>query len=191
MREGNNEGQKGFNKIKSRCSEAGKAGFHYVWIDTCCIDTTSSAELSEAINSMYRWDQQAEICFASLSDVVSAYDLAGSVWFTRGWTLQELIAPATVKFYNYHWQFIGTKHGLQKQIGATAGIPLRASRGASPGTCSVARRMSWASHRTTRRKEDIAYCLMGLFDVNTCPCFMANGQKQRGSHLNALATHLL
>lgn len=88
---GNAEGKLGYLKIKRCCQEVAKAGVRYVWIDTCCIDKTSSAELSEAINSMYRWYQQAVICYAYLSDIQSVDDLAGSAWFTRGWTLQELI----------------------------------------------------------------------------------------------------
>jgi len=85
------ESKLGYLKIKQCCEVAEEAGFQYAWIDTCCIDKTSSAELSEAINSMYRWYKKAAICYAYLSDVDSADDLKDSLWFTRGWTLQELL----------------------------------------------------------------------------------------------------
>src|SRR5256714_4011235 len=100
----------GYKKIKNSCARAARDGFDYIWIDTCCIDKSSSAELSEAINSMYRWYHQAEVCYAYLADVpseafknVTDYvdsEFSESRWFTRGWTLQELIAPSTVIFLN-------------------------------------------------------------------------------------------
>lgn len=101
--------KKGYDKIKQCCAIARAGGYEYVWIDTCCIDKTSSAELSEAINSMYYWYQEAEICYAYLADVPSKRQFADSRWFTRGWTLQELIAPSTVIFLDEIWCKLGTK----------------------------------------------------------------------------------
>jgi hypothetical protein len=86
----------GFAKVEGACSLAASQGYDYIWIDTCCIDKSSSAELSEAINSMYRWYQWAKVCYAYLVDVQNPNQLEESKWFTRGWTLQELIAPSRV-----------------------------------------------------------------------------------------------
>lgn len=158
--------KKGFAKIKHASEEAQKMNLQYLWVDTCCIDKSSSAELSEAINSMYRWYAQAEICFAYLSDVDSMENLAASMWFTRGWTLQELIAPKAIRFYNKVWRFFGSKAGLQDRLSSIARIPVGILRGQKLTTCSVAQRMSWAADRVTTRLEDMAYCLMGLFEVN-------------------------
>jgi hypothetical protein len=104
--------KKGFRKIEGCCHKAKSDHLDFVWIDTCCINKDSSAELSEAINSMYRWYQQAKICYAYLSDVqaVDSYRLRESLekskWFKRGWTLQELIAPKTMLFYDCNWHVL-------------------------------------------------------------------------------------
>jgi hypothetical protein len=160
-----------------------QAGFEYVWIDTCCIDKERSAELSEAINSMYRWYKEAQVCIAYLADVPSEDSprslysaLAMSRWFTRGWTLQELIAPPTVKFYGRDWREIGTKWSLQKIISEVTGIPVEVLTTGDLRDISVAQRMSWASRRETTRHEDLAYCLMGLFDVNM-PILYGEGER--------------
>ncbi|KIN08824.1 hypothetical protein OIDMADRAFT_188507, partial [Oidiodendron maius Zn] len=156
------------NKIKQCCVQARKEGFGYVWVDTCCIDKTSSAELSEAINSMFRWYKEAVLCYVYLEDFSLLRDrLKPCKWFTRGWTLQELIAPPVVEFYDTHWVRFGTRMSLQMVISALTRIPvpmLTASKALQD--YSVAVRMSWASRRNTTRLEDRAYCLMGLFDVN-------------------------
>lgn len=164
----------GYLKIERCCAIAAQDGFEYAWVDTCCIDKTSSSELSEAINSMYRWYQEAEICYAYLTDVSSQTDpstpavgLASSRWFSRGWTLQELIAPSNVIFYATDWNDIGTKRSLRKAITDITGIHAEALLpDKDPQVFSVAQRMSWAAQRETTRSEDLAYCLMGLFGVN-------------------------
>ena len=107
----------GYEKISRCCEKAATGGFEYAWVDTCCIDKSSSSELSEAINSMYRWYRNAEVCYVSLSDVPHDYEsldlFKRSRWFTRGWTLQELIAPSMVIFFDSDWEEIGTKSSLQ------------------------------------------------------------------------------
>ncbi|KAM0424411.1 hypothetical protein ACHAPT_010332 [Fusarium lateritium] len=140
----------------------------YAWVDTCCIDKTSSAELSESINAMFRWYQQAQCCFAFLQDV--AFDeleqFEKSRWFTRGWTLQELLAPATVDFFDKDWRFIGSKVDLGERISQRTNIDIETLRTGNMSEASVFQKMSWASSRQTTRLEDIAYCLLGIFDIN-------------------------
>lgn len=174
----------GYEKIRSSCKQAAAHGLDYVWIDTCCIDKSSSAELSEAINSMYPWYQKAKICYAYLADVptnVNTHDLnsafAKSRWFRRGWTLQELIGPENLIFFSRDWIEIGTKLTLKDVLAQITGINVGIlTRAKKLESASVALRMSWACHRETTRKEDIAYCLMGLFDVNM-PMLYGEGEK--------------
>lgn len=176
--------REGWKKIKRCCQQALAEGFKYCWIDTCCIDKKSSAELSEAINSMYRWYKGASICYVYLSDVSAAPhskeldgELKGSRWFTRGWTLQELIAPYYVKFFGRDWIQIGTKVTLCGELTKITGIDMNTLLNPeNVHSESIARRMSWASHRSTTRTEDIAYCLLGLFDVNM-PLLYGEGDK--------------
>ena len=159
--------KKGYEKIKGCCSIAAANRFEYVWIDTCCIDKTSSAELSEAINSMYRWYQEAEVCYVYLADVPSKKSFLESRWFTRGWTLQELIAPSMVIFLDEGWKELGTKETLRQDISDFTGIPVSMLSGDEDlETFSIAQRMSWAAKRETSRTEDRAYCLMGIFGIN-------------------------
>ena len=178
---------RGWNKVLKACETARKCSpaLKYIWIDTCCIDKNSSAELSEAINSMFQWYQAAEVCFAYLENVESAtlktmtlFDgLKTAKWFRRGWTLQELIAPNTVTFFSNDWDIIGTRLSLSNQISSITGISINVLM--EPKllpTISVARRMSWAAERETTRREDIAYCLMGIFNVNM-PLLYGEGDK--------------
>ncbi len=174
----------GYEKIRSCCKQAAAHDLGYIWIDTCCIDKSSSAELSEAINSMYPWYQKAKICYAYLADVpknVNTHDLnsafAKSRWFRRGWTLQELIGPLNLIFFSRDWIEIGTKLTLKDVLAQITGINVGILTGAKKlESASLALRMSWACHRETTRKEDIAYCLMGLFDVNM-PMLYGEGEK--------------
>jgi hypothetical protein len=201
--------KKGYSKVEGCCRQAKKDGFEYVWMDTCCIDKRSTAELSEAINSMFNWYCHAQVCFVYLSDVggndnIEANDSAfrKSVWFTRGWTLQELLAPADVKFFASDWKLLGSKSGLYNlissiaDIDATALIRTAEERSADPtkaisdvqkvlGEFSIARRMSWASKRKTTRVEDIAYCLLGIFNVNM-PLIYGEGSKAFGRLQDAI-----
>jgi hypothetical protein len=169
----------GYKKIEACCAQATRDGFDYVWIDTCCIDKSSSAELSEAINSMYRWYEDSAVCYAYLADVPNDVDLiiqhkkfCESRWFTRGWTLQELIAPITIEFYSSQWYSqgqeasLGTKRSLQNYISQATRIPINALQGLDSKSYSIAQKMSWASYRETTRVEDRAYCLLGLFNIN-------------------------
>ncbi|KAF6816344.1 hypothetical protein CSOJ01_02967 [Colletotrichum sojae] len=166
----------GYKKIFGAARLAKAAGLHYVWVDTCCIDKTSSAELSESINSMFQWYQNAIVCFVYLSDVIGV-DLNSpdstfrhSRWFTRGWTLQEVIAPREVKFFDKGWGYIDSKQSSTSFCALLANIT-GISKQVLVGTAlltdvSVANKMRWAAMRQTTRLEDTAYCLLGLFNVN-------------------------
>ena len=174
----------GYAKIRYACQDALQRGLEYVWVDTCCIDKTSSAELSEAINSMFRWYRNAKVCYAYLADVPAGDDVnlpqsnfARSRWFSRGWTLQELLAPSELYFFSSNGRLLGTKHDLSKPISDITGIGEKFLTGeARLSQASIARRMSWASRRETTRTEDIAYCLLGIFGISM-PLLYGEGQK--------------
>ncbi|KAH9943273.1 HET-domain-containing protein [Epithele typhae] len=161
-------------KVRDCCIQAEKDGYEWVWIDTCCIDKDSSTELSEAINSMFIWYLHAEVCYAHLSDVPSgerARDwlpaFCRARWHRRGWTLQELLAPALVVFFSSDWKRLGTKNELADHLTGITSIPSSILTRQIPfSNIPVATRMTWAAQRTTTRLEDEAYCLLGLFDIH-------------------------
>lgn len=166
-----------FYKVQSAASRALADGYDYIWIDTCCIDKTSSAELSEAINSMFTWYSASEICYVYLADC-EVHNLqnerakarfASSEWWQRGWTLQELIAPRNLVFFSLDWVEIGRKRDLDlaAEISKITRIDVNVLNDTIPlDSVSVAQRMSWAANRITSRIEDIAYSLMGIFAVD-------------------------
>ena len=157
--------KKGFAKLKGFCDLAASMGYCYGWDDTCCINKGDTSELSEAINSMYRWYQGSSVCIVYLEDVPEK-SMMNSAWFDRGWTLQELIAPAAAEFYDRDWNHIQSKSHLLTELCSKTGIPEDVLAGrASPSQCSIAQRMSWAAERETTRVEDRAYCLLGIFEV--------------------------
>jgi len=179
----------GYRKILQSCEQAQKDGYGWLWVDTCCIDKRSSAELSEAINSMYRWYENAKVCYAYLHDVPDPWfptvsddekypDFGGwPEWFSRGWTLQELIAPSNVQFFNKNWKSIGDKRTLAPTLVGITGIPAHIlTYGLCGNRPCVAQIVSWAANRMTTRVEDRAYSLMGLLDVNM-PMLYGEGKK--------------
>jgi hypothetical protein len=176
--------KRGYAKILKTCELAQRSGLRYAWVDTCCIDKSSSAELSEAINSMFHWYRKSVVCYAWLSDLPAdkpskprSDAIKDCRWFTRGWTLQELIAPRTVEFYDAAWNLRGTKAGLKYLLTDITNIPGNVLESPeSLHTLSVARRMSWLSERKTTRTEDMAYCLLGIFDVNM-PLLYGEGKR--------------
>ncbi|KAL7622639.1 hypothetical protein AAE478_008152 [Parahypoxylon ruwenzoriense] len=209
-----------FRKIATTCQIALEHGLGYVWVDTCCIDKSSSAELSEAINSMFSWYKGATLCFvflwdftafpiSMLAEMVASSNAQQSLegqlggfhrdppqmtskeieirdrvkkglgscrWFSRGWTLQELIAPSRINFYDKDWNFFGSKLQLASVLSWITGIDLSVLQGRPLEDILVGRRMSWASNRTTTRVEDMAYCLLGIFDINM-PLLYGEGKK--------------
>ncbi|KAI1028299.1 hypothetical protein LB503_002113 [Fusarium chuoi] len=174
----------GMTKVKGCCRQAKKDNLKHAWIDTCCIDKESSKELDEAINSMFQWYRRAAKCYTYMADVPHEQDIwestsrfSTSSWFTRGWTLQELLAPAEIHFFDETWSLIGTKEELASEIEDITGISRKFLLGwVDFHQASVAQRMSWASKRMTRRDEDIAYCLLGIFNV-TMPMIYGEGRK--------------
>lgn len=158
---------KGYQKILGSAAVAKEHGYDFIWVDSCCIDKSSSAELSEAINSMFQWYGGSGQCYVYLSDVNDLEDLSKSQWFRRGWTLQELLAPENVVFYNCEWIRLGTKADLSREISIITGISEKVLLGQVVLSEILAcNKMAWASERITTRPEDMAYCLMGLFDIN-------------------------
>lgn len=155
----------------------GRKSVDYAWVDTCCIDKTSSADLSEAINAMFRWYADAEFCVVYLEDYRESGNFPHCRWFTRGWTLQELLAPGHVYFFDFMWRLIGTKETLLTSISEITKIPPLLIGGPRAWAhVSIAQKMSWAANRQTTRIEDRAYSLMGIFDVNM-PLLYGEGEK--------------
>ncbi|KAH7305364.1 hypothetical protein BKA65DRAFT_560173 [Rhexocercosporidium sp. MPI-PUGE-AT-0058] len=174
-----NKGKAGYGKIQFCGEQARRDGLQYFWLDTCCIDKSNAVELQEAINSMFRWYRDATKCYVYLPDVsrprtdpadesnddwVSIF--RKSEWFRRGWTLQELIAPASVDFFSKEGELLGNKVSLEQHIGEVTGIPTKALRGSPLSDFSVDERLSWAASRETFRQEDKAYSLLGIFNIN-------------------------
>lgn len=168
----------GFAKLAFCAKMAAYNGLQHFWADVACIDKSSSAELSEAINSMFRWYKEAARCYVYMSDVTmdpfnihSARErrtggFRESRWFTRGWTLQELIAPASVYFYSREEHLLGTRSSLNHEIHEVTGIPLKVLQERSMDGFTADERLSWALGRETTREEDMAYALLGLMDIH-------------------------
>jgi hypothetical protein len=169
----NGRSKAGRRKIVFCGEQAARDGLRYFWVDTCCIDKRDPSELTEAINSMFRWYRDAAKCYAYLSDVATSAiepktcqsaweaDFRSSIWFTRGWTLQELLAPSWVVFYSSQYKELGDKMSLAHAIHETTGIPVLALDGQALDTFSVTERMAWAAKWQTTKEEDGAYCLLG------------------------------
>lgn len=219
--------RKGWAKLKRYCDRAAKDGWAWAWMDTCCIDKTSTADTQEAIHAMFRWYQDAGICYVYLEDVdvhralghrgrgndddrdeqekknpMGVFDhgldlgpldldeivgrgniadpnsfahkalrhsVVDAKWFTRGWTLQELLAPHYLVFLDQDWRRIGTRENWAAEIMEASGIEARYLTSFDPTeftSCSIAMRLSWASRRETTLEEDEAYSLLGLFGIS-------------------------
>ncbi len=161
-------------KVRDACAFARRHGYSYLWIDSCCIDKTSSSELSESINSMFQWYAGAAVCYTFLADVPPGEDPDAdgsrfrlSRWFTRGWTLQELVAPSELLFLSSDWELVGSKRQLATLVEAISGVDREALLREKPlNKFSVAQRLSWAAQRETTRIEDRAYSLLGIFGIS-------------------------
>ena len=185
LAKGGGKHKPGYKKIRFCGEQAQQDGLQYFWVDTCCIDKSDKAELSLAIQSMFRWYQNATKCYVYLSDVLTEQREAGgfstdftwepafrsSRWFTRGWTLQELLAPSIVEFFSQEWKKLGDKMSLNSLINKVAGIPYKALDGAPLSRFSVDERLRWKGDRQTKREEDAWYSLSGIFDVEIAPAY--------------------
>lgn len=162
----------GFIKLRNFCQKAREYGCRLAWSDTCCIDKRSSAELDEAIRAMFKWYRNADICIVFLADSLSISDFPQEVWFQRGWTLQELLAPPRIKFYGKHWDQLSRSrndkedHSMLEALSQVTGISRQNLLYFSPGLVDVREKMIWASKRRTTRMEDIAYSLIGILDIS-------------------------
>ncbi|TRX93517.1 hypothetical protein FHL15_005489 [Xylaria flabelliformis] len=177
----------GYKKIRFCAEQAKKDQLEFFWVDSCCIDKSSSAELTEAINSMFDWYHKADKCYAYLSDVskhpwIWKQKFKKSRWFTRSWTLQELLAPASVDFFSKEWKPLGNRNVLQKEIRNITGIPVQALQGTPLSMFTIKERMLWAEKRRAKREEDEAYSLLGLFDVHI-PLIYGEGRENAFARL--------
>ena len=180
MVEGSGQGKAGYEKIKFCGEQTARDGLRYFWVDSCCIKKSSDSELSESLNSMFRWYYRAEKCYVYLSDVSirkrkrrdenmqNTWEQAfrKSKWFTRGWTLQELLAPSSVEFFTREGKRLGDKQSLEQQIHEITGIPISALRGSALSQFGADQKLDWAKNRKTTREEDWAYSLMGIFEIS-------------------------
>ncbi|KAK0730941.1 NACHT domain-containing protein [Lasiosphaeris hirsuta] len=183
----------GYAKIQFCGDRAREDGLQFFWIDTCCIDKSDHVELEHALNSMFQWYRDAAKCYVYLADVLAhKQDADGNLkwrigfqncrWFTRGWTLQELIAPASVEFFSREDERLGDKKSLEKEIHDTTGIPLRALQGNPLSDFGVDQRMAWIEKRETRYEEDKVYALFGIFDVHI-PVIYGEGKQKASRRL--------
>ncbi|PZD29497.1 vegetative incompatibility protein HET-E-1 [Pyrenophora tritici-repentis] len=185
--------KEGYRKIRFCAQQAKRDGLVYFWVDTCCINKANNTELSKAINSMFRWYQNAKRCYVFLSDVANDTSKSGSKsafkqsrWFKRGWTLQELLAPYSVEFFSKEGERLGDKGSLQHPIHEVTGIPIEALSGSDLSEFDVAKRFSWAANRQTTEEEDRAYCLFGIFGVHL-PLIYGEGKENALERLRSAA----
>ncbi|PVH94224.1 HET-domain-containing protein [Periconia macrospinosa] len=185
LTDGTGQDKNGYNKIRFCGQQAEHDGLNYFWVDTCCIDKSNYGELQEALNSMFRWYRKAVKCYVYLLDVSTAKRKVSdgasefawepafrvSRWFTRGWTLQELIAPGSVEFSSREWKRLGDKRTLTQQVRKITGIPESALQGGPLPQFSINERLSWIQHRQTKLEEDKAYALLGIFGVYLAPIY--------------------
>ncbi|KAG2129011.1 hypothetical protein DEU56DRAFT_502924 [Suillus clintonianus] len=154
------------SKLQQFCTVSKKEGYRWAWSDTCCIDKTNNAELQESIISMFSWYKESAITIVYLADVSDISQLKDSQWFKRGWTLQELLAPGFIRFYKQDWQPLidsdkNHKDELLTVLHDITRIEIKVLEKFQPGVDNVKKRLSWVGGRTTKKIEDIAYCLMG------------------------------
>jgi hypothetical protein len=180
--EENGASKNGFRKIRFCGDQARRDGLRYFWVDTCCIDKSNSVELAEAIIYMFRWYREAAKCYVYLEDVrIGEHSQSSELswesafrrsrWFTRSWTLQELLAPSSVEFFSQEGKRLGDKKSLERHILESTRIPIDALRGKPLSQFSIAERMSWAERRSSIREEDQVYSLLGIFNVHMAPIY--------------------
>lgn len=170
--------QRGLSKVTKFCQIAGQAhGVTFGWMDTVCINKDSSSELDESIRSMYKWYRLAYICVAYLAETRELESMHADPWFTRGWTLQELLAPADVRFYNMDWEpfHMSLTGDVVKQIEKATTITWVEK--AEPAAIPLSRKMQLAVNRKVTREEDEVYSLMGLLGVEISIAYGEGAQR--------------
>jgi WD40 repeat protein len=191
LKDGSARTKSGYKKLQFCGQQAAQDGLQYFWVDTCCINRSRDSELSEAINSMFNWYRKAAICYVYLTDVWTKDPSSklwegafrDSRWFTRGWTLQELIAPPLVEFFSLNGNRLGDKKSLESQLYKITGIPVLALRGKPLPDFSFDERVIWAQNRETKREEDLAYSLLGIFGISI-PVIYGEGKENAFRRLN-------
>lgn len=182
--DGTAKSKSGYGKLVFCERQARRNGQMHFWVDTCCIDKTNQVELNSAITSMFDWYARATKCYVYLSDVFNGScgmsdtdnvswqaQFRRCRWLTRGWTLQELLAPKVVEFYDRAGALLGDKRTLEHHICEITGIPAAALRGRSLTSFSVEERLSWQRNRKTKKPEDAAYSLSGICGVSMVPVY--------------------
>ncbi|KAJ8585788.1 hypothetical protein M405DRAFT_717465, partial [Rhizopogon salebrosus TDB-379] len=175
----------GYRKLKNFCKKAREHGMEFAWSDTCCIDKSNSTELNESIRSMYRWYFESDICIIHLAQSETIEDILYDEWTRRGWTLQELLAPVNIKLFNRHWRPMTRadndknrrKTEVMTILSLATGIPHGDLWVFRPGQVRVDERMTWAARREMTRVEDVAYSLIGIFDVNLETSYGEGGER--------------
>ncbi|KAG2160226.1 uncharacterized protein EDB93DRAFT_1217741 [Suillus bovinus] len=160
-------------KLQRFCEVVRDLGYHWAWMDTCCIDKQYNVELEESLNSMFVWYRHSALTIVYLSDVRESGALTNSDWNRRGWTIQELLAPKVILFYQKDWTPYLDDHSsnhkmstaIMQELGAATGIDQESLTNFHPSMSNAREKLKWASTRTTTRKEDIAYSLFGIFGV--------------------------
>ncbi|KAG1883505.1 hypothetical protein F4604DRAFT_1677808 [Suillus subluteus] len=187
-------------KLQRFCQVARAAGHRWAWSDTCCIDQNNNVELGESVNSMFIWYHYSALTIVYLSDVLpwsKSGALANSIWNTRGWTVQEFLAPRIVLFYRVDWTLYlddrSRNHkesvSIMREMERSTGINARALIDFRPGTRDTREKLRWASNRYTTREEDIAYSLFGIFDIKLPVIYGEKRQKALGRLLQEIIAH--
>ncbi len=178
LMEGSGKSKAGYQKIRFCGEQAARDGLRYFWVDTCCIDKADAVELQKSVNSMFRWYKNAVKCYVYLSDVSipddnvendSCLDFESvfrtARWFTRGWTVQELLVPSSVEFFSAEYKRLGDKFSLERLIHEITGIRIEVLRDYDLTRFSINECVSWAAKRETKHEEDMAYSLLGFFGI--------------------------
>ncbi|KAI5981313.1 heterokaryon incompatibility protein-domain-containing protein, partial [Pisolithus albus] len=193
----NMSAMEGLGKLQGFCAVACRRGYSWAWSDTCCIDKHSSAEVQETIGSMFAWYRQSALTIVYLSDVPDTGSIGSSEWFSRGWTLQELLAPRTVLFYTRNWSLYknltSANHkkdaAVLEELESVARIEPRFLTDFSPGMDNARSKLQWASLRRTTRPEDVAYALFGIFAVHLPVLYGESAEHALGRLLTEIVSH--
>ncbi|KAK7461859.1 hypothetical protein VKT23_008289 [Stygiomarasmius scandens] len=187
----------GYTKIMKACEQARRDEISWIWIDTSCIDQDNHEDVARSIKSMYAYYRNARVCYAWLHDVSASLtpsttwnvveginsgglkaEVEESEWFSRGWTLQELLAPKEVIFFDRNWEEVGRRSVLTDVISLRTGIPEPVLEGIVPlQDVDMVKKLCWSVNRQTSKPEDQAYCLLGILGVSMEPCYGEGVQK--------------